>query len=272
VEIAILRQALVGDEGVPTSGSPVYPGPTEIVTYNVSTFAITQPTVAITHAPGWILTTLKAATSAGAEIKNNGGTQVALFGAGGGTNTTLAGGLNVGGTVTARASSLYDGLSIAGRGSGTNSYVSQVTTAALTASRTHTLPDNTGTIAELNYAQTWTATQTFAAVSADSYTTNAASLEVNDAASVALVANVLPLSGVNANVITITGTSPFSTVSGLTVGAVYYLINGTGGNLTVTHSASLYCPGATNLVLGSTQAAILIPRSSTTASIVGAVS
>ena len=168
---------------------------------------------------------------------------------------------------TAKASALYDAVKIFGRAGGSSGYIATFTTTTLTASRTHTFPDNSGTIAELNYPQTWTADQTVnAIVYGNSFVTNSASLEVNDVASVALVSNNLSLSGINANIITITGTSPLTTLSGLTVGAKYSLINGTGGNLTITHSASLFCKGAANLVLANTECSNLIPRSTTTGS------
>lgn len=47
-------------------------------------------------------------------------------------------------------------------------------TGTATAARTATLPDNTGTIAELNLSQTWTATQTFAGVIASSISSTTA--------------------------------------------------------------------------------------------------
>lgn len=53
-----------------------------------------------------------------------------------------------------------DGIALAPRGGGTGTWLATITTAALTASRTYTLPDATGTVGLLEVAQTWQAAQT----------------------------------------------------------------------------------------------------------------
>jgi len=79
-------------------------------------------------------------------------------------------------------------------------------------------------------------------------------------ASVAISSGVVALP-VASNVVAITGTGPVSSFSGGALGAVYFLINGTGGALTLTHAAGLFCRGAANLVLANTESATLIVRS-----------
>jgi hypothetical protein len=54
-----------------------------------------------------------------------------------------------------------DGIALAPRGGGTGTWLATITTAALTGSRTYTLPDATTTLAGVSVANTWTADQTF---------------------------------------------------------------------------------------------------------------
>lgn len=61
---------------------------------------------------------------------------------------------------TFRQAATQDGLLIRGRAGGTSSYTAEVVPTTLTASRTITLPDATGTVALLGTAQTFTAVQT----------------------------------------------------------------------------------------------------------------
>lgn len=69
---------------------------------------------------------------------------------------------NAAGIVT-RAAATQDGVALVGRAGGTSSYIATITTAALTASRTFTIPAVTGndTFALLGVAQTFTAAQTY---------------------------------------------------------------------------------------------------------------
>lgn len=60
-----------------------------------------------------------------------------------------------------RSASTQDGILIRGRAGGTSSYISEIVPTTLTASRTITVPDATGTVALLGTAQTFTAVQTF---------------------------------------------------------------------------------------------------------------
>jgi hypothetical protein len=68
--------------------------------------------------------------------------------------------LDVLGTIEAQAALTQDAVAIAGRAGGTSSYVATITPTTLTASRTITLPNATGTVALLGTAQTFTAAQT----------------------------------------------------------------------------------------------------------------
>lgn len=62
-------------------------------------------------------------------------------------NQTPVTALDVTGTVTARAASTQDGVALAGRAGGTSTYEVTMTPTTLTADRTLTLPDATGTVA-----------------------------------------------------------------------------------------------------------------------------
>lgn len=59
-----------------------------------------------------------------------------------------------------RQAATQDGVLLRGRSGGSNSYTAEIVPTTLTASRTVTLPDATGTVALLNTAQTFTAVQT----------------------------------------------------------------------------------------------------------------
>jgi hypothetical protein len=99
------------------------------------------------------------------------------------------------------------------------------------------------------------------------YVTSQAALVVQDVVSIALVSNALALP-VNANVIQLTGTSPFSTITGGIVGASYTIQNKTGAALTITHGAStLVCRGGANITLGVDQIAQLLCETTTKASV-----
>ena len=100
-----------------------------------------------------------------------------------------------------------------------------------------------------------------------SISTLSPSLTVQDMTTVALVANSLALP-TDANTVQLTGTSPFSTITQGTVGAIYLVQNKTGSSLTVTHGAStLVCRGAANITLGIDQTCLLLCESATKASI-----
>jgi hypothetical protein len=109
-----------------------------------------------------------AATSAGLHIGNQAHQDVAMFGAGGSQGTTLYGQLNclavdstsASGILT-RAAATQDAIALAGRAGGTSSYTGTLTPAVLSASRTWTLPNATGTVPLLELAQTFSALQTF---------------------------------------------------------------------------------------------------------------
>jgi hypothetical protein len=88
-----------------------------------------------------------------------------------------------------------------------------------------------------------------------------------DGKSVAIAANVLALPS-DSNVVTVTGTSPINSFTGGDLGTVYYLVNGTGGALTLTHSATVFCRGSANLVLAATEAATIIVRSAGEVSVI----
>jgi hypothetical protein len=110
---------------------------------------------------------IKASSSAGLEIQNASGANVATFGPGGGQSTTFSDGISCAMVNSTSASgvqnqqaSTQDALRILGRAGGTSSYIGTLTTAALTASRTYTLPNAAITVAGLELAQTFTAAQT----------------------------------------------------------------------------------------------------------------
>lgn len=63
--------------------------------------------------------------------------------------------------ITTLQAATQDAVQLLGRAGGTSSYVGSITPAALSASRTYTLPDASGTVPLLSLAQTWTAGQTF---------------------------------------------------------------------------------------------------------------
>ena len=67
-----------------------------------------------------------------------------------------------------RQAATQDGILLRGRAGGTSSYTAEVVPTTLTASRTITLPDATGTVALLGTAQTFTAAQTFTGGLSDS--------------------------------------------------------------------------------------------------------
>lgn len=70
-----------------------------------------------------------------------------------------------------------------------------------------------------------------------------------------------------ANVLRVTATTTIVSVTGGVVGAFYFVLNQSGGNLQFTNSANLVCRGAANLTLGSNQCAMLVPSGSTTAAV-----
>jgi hypothetical protein len=120
-----------------------------------------------TFSDGILTTHCDASTSAGIHIGNNAHADVAIFGAGAGTGTTLYGQLNcvaisatsASGVMTQRAAT-QDAVKILGRAGGTGSYVATLTTATLSASVTLTLPAVTGTLA-VTSTNTWTGVQTY---------------------------------------------------------------------------------------------------------------
>jgi hypothetical protein len=94
--------------------------------------------------------------------------------------------LDVLGTIEAQVALTQDAVAIAGRAGGTSSYVATITPTTLTASRTITLPNATGTVALLGTAQTFTAVQTLTdpaiigAITEDIFTiTDGAAFEVD---------------------------------------------------------------------------------------------
>jgi hypothetical protein len=106
-----------------------------------------------------------ASSSAGGSLKSNNGTTCISWGAGGGANASTADGLAVGGaltvaasatitgTLTAIAAATQDAVRLQGRAGGTGSWVASFTPTTLTASRTITIPDLTGTLALTGAAQ-----------------------------------------------------------------------------------------------------------------------
>lgn len=76
------------------------------------------------------------------------------------------------GGITSRQAATQDAVRLLGRAGGTTSLLASITSAALTASRTATLPDADITFAGINLAQTWSATQSFAAISASGQITS----------------------------------------------------------------------------------------------------
>lgn len=72
-----------------------------------------------------------------------------------GVNTTSPGtALDVVGTITARAGATQDGVALAGRAGGTSSYEVTLQPTTLTADRTITLPDSSGTLAYISSIET----------------------------------------------------------------------------------------------------------------------
>lgn len=68
--------------------------------------------------------------------------------------------------IRSEAAATQDAVILAGRAGGTNSWAVTITPTTLSASRTLTLPDLSGTVAVINAAQTFTSAQTFRAASA----------------------------------------------------------------------------------------------------------
>lgn len=85
-------------------------------------------------------------------------------------------------------------------------------------------------------------------------------------ASVALDSGVLALPD-SGTVVTVTGTGGVASVSGATAGEVFYLINGTGGALVLTNSATLEVRGGSDLTLGVNEIATLVTRGTTNGSV-----
>lgn len=81
--------------------------------------------------------------------------------------------LNVNGTTTVRAASTQDGVALAGRAGGSSSFESTLTPTTLTADRTLTLPDASGTVALVGTAVSLIDSQTFS--SSTTYTVPAGS-------------------------------------------------------------------------------------------------
>lgn len=71
----------------------------------------------------------------------------------------------------------------------------------------------------------------------------------------------------NANVLRITATTTISAIANGRLGAFYFVINESGGNLQLTHSANLTVRGAANLTLGTNQTCTILCRTATTASV-----
>ena len=221
-----------------------------------------------------------------------------------GTITTGAAGTNASATITGTAPSQTLALTIPRGSPGTGSmpvvssanftaatgtrYIT-TTTLTITDPTTATLGDNyevlvgagTCTIGGIAYApsrieiiryyngaswQTQNATIT-GSLTIGGYVTSQPSLFVQDVVSVALVSNALALPS-NANVIQLTGTGPFTTITGGTIGATYRVQNKTAGSLTITHGAStLVCRGGASITLGVDQIAMLTCETATKASV-----
>lgn len=93
------------------------------------------------------------------------GTNVSI----GGGNVTAGGNISATGTIsntnatgiTTLAAATQDAMRLQGRAGGTSSFIGTLTPTTLTASRTYTFPDATGTVPILSFAQTFSALQTF---------------------------------------------------------------------------------------------------------------
>jgi hypothetical protein len=149
-------------------------------------------------------------------------------------------------TVTQAAT--QDGIALIGRAGGTSSYILSLTPTTLTASRTATFPDASITVAGINLAQTWTATQTFAAISA---TTGSFSGQITSTlatgtaplviASTTLVANLYAARAALADTVTTNAnlTGPITSVGNATSVASQ---TGTGSTFVMDTSPTLVTP------------------------------
>jgi hypothetical protein len=129
---------------------------------------------------------------------------------------------------TFRPAATQDGVLIRGRAGGTSSYTTEIVPTTLTASRTVTLPDATGTVALLGTAQTFTAVQTFA--SGQTYPQIPAN---SQASSYTLVASD---AGKHVNITTGGVTVPSGVFS---IGDAISIYNNSGSTQTITQGASV---------------------------------
>jgi len=100
-----------------------------------------------------VLNKVTASTSAGLLIEASNGTDVVTFGPGGGSAAAFNGGITCAAItstsasgITTHAAATQDAIALVGRAGGTSSYVATLTPGTLTASRTFTLPDLSGTV------------------------------------------------------------------------------------------------------------------------------
>lgn len=100
-----------------------------------------------------VLNKVTASTSAGLLIEASNGTDVVTFGPGGGSAAAFNGGITCAAItstsasgITTHAAATQDAIALVGRAGGTSSYVATLTPGTLTASRTFTLPDMSGTV------------------------------------------------------------------------------------------------------------------------------
>jgi hypothetical protein len=129
---------------------------------------------------------------------------------------------------TFRPAATQDGVLIRGRAGGTSSYTTEIVPTTLTASRTVTLPDATGTVALLGTAQTFTAVQTFA--SGQTYPQIPAN---SQASSYTLAASD---AGKHVNITTGGVTVPSGVFS---IGDAISIYNNSGSTQTITQGASV---------------------------------
>lgn len=131
-----------------------------------------------------------------------------------------------------RPAATQDGVLIRGRAGGTSSYTAEVVPTTLTASRTITLPDATGTVALLGTAQTFTAAQTFNSGASDAAGSFRVIPQNSQTTGYTLVASD---TGKHISITTGGVTVPASVFS---AGDVVSIYNNSGSNQTITQGAS----------------------------------
>jgi hypothetical protein len=187
----------------------------------------------------FMVSTIKAKTSAGVIFKSTSDATCLTLGPGGGCSAAFGDGATFQGTVSAthtggiqtQQAATQDAIRMIGRAGGTGSYIASVTPPSLSASITLTLPAIDGTLVALNGTNTWSGTQVFQ----DQITTEAI---VRDMREVTSAAGTTALDATDHIVIVIGTTTETLTLVACATGRELILANDSTGNVTVNRAGS----------------------------------